>query len=86
MPDGLSKTVPIWCSVVNRALQLRGKREGKVLDGDIWDVALYLPGQIVSPSERAQIEDRLDGWAEDLEVRFTPSESDDRHQFYHCRS
>ena len=24
LPDALSKTVPIWCTVVNRALRLRG--------------------------------------------------------------
>lgn len=69
MPDGLSKTVPIWCAVVNRALSLRRSREeGSSPCDSSWDTALYLPGQIVSPSERAQIEDKLDGWAEDLEV------------------
>jgi tRNA A64-2'-O-ribosylphosphate transferase len=67
MPDGLSKTVPIWCCVVNRALKLRWQKTGVPVPED-WDTDAYLPGQIVSPSERAQIEDRIDGWAEDLEV------------------
>ncbi|EKC99210.1 hypothetical protein A1Q2_06410 [Trichosporon asahii var. asahii CBS 8904] len=59
MPDGLSKTVPIWCSVVNRAIALRR-------DLDDWDENIYLPA-IVSPSERSQIEAKLDDWAEKLE-------------------
>lgn len=67
MPDGLSKTVPIWCAVVNRALQLRREREGVAPLPD-WDTTLYVPAQIVSPSERSQIEARLDAWAHLLEV------------------
>jgi tRNA A64-2'-O-ribosylphosphate transferase len=69
MPDGLSKTVPIWCCVVNRALKLRRdhKADTKTAESDEWDTTLYLPA-IVSPSERSQIESRLDGWAASLEV------------------
>lgn len=63
MPDGLSKTVPIWCAVVNRAIALRFD-----VDDSSWDEDIYLPA-IVSPSERSQIDARLDGWAEKLEVR-----------------
>ncbi|GMK55216.1 hypothetical protein CspeluHIS016_0202720 [Cutaneotrichosporon spelunceum] len=70
MPDGLSKTVPIWCAVVNRALALRRAREG--LPEQEWDSALYVPAQIVSPSERAQIEARLDAWAHLLETSVLP--------------
>lgn len=62
MPDGLSKTVPIWCAVVNRAVAIR-----RDADMDGWDEDIYLPA-IVSPSERSQIEARLDEWAEKLEV------------------
>lgn len=64
MPDALSKTVPIWCTVINRAIALRRSD-----DGIDWDTELYLPPQIVSSSERAQIEARIDGWAVELEVR-----------------
>ncbi len=70
MPDGLSKTVPIWCAVVNRAIALRRAREGS--PGPEWDTALYVPAQIVSPSERAQIETRLDAWAHLLETSVLP--------------
>ncbi|CAK9781158.1 initiator tRNA phosphoribosyl transferase [Cutaneotrichosporon oleaginosum] len=70
MPDGLSKTVPIWCAVVNRAIALRRVREGSAEKE--WDTALYVPAQIVSPSERAQIEARLDAWADLLETSVLP--------------
>ena len=63
-PDALSKTVPIWCSVVNRAICLR-------YDGKQWSeeqLDLYVAASI-SKSERAQIQDRLQGWAVTLAVR-----------------
>ncbi|KAH6686348.1 initiator tRNA phosphoribosyl transferase [Plectosphaerella plurivora] len=47
MPDALSKTIPIWCAVLNRALfpsHTPGPRH-----------ALHTPPQVVSPSEHAQI-------------------------------
>ena len=63
IPDALSKTVPIWCAVINRAMVLRHpeKTEG-------WDTELYCPPGAVSEQERTQIEKRLDGWARDLVV------------------
>ncbi|WVQ77820.1 hypothetical protein IAR50_007511 [Cryptococcus sp. DSM 104548] len=66
MPDGLSKTVPIWCAVINMAMGLREKR------GDGWDTQIYLPPQIVPATERSQIEARLQGWAESLERSTLP--------------
>ena len=70
MPDALSKTVPVWCAVINLAIKLRrGKSSSsrKAVE-DEWDTALYLPPNIVSPSEKTQIESRLPAWAEALEV------------------
>lgn len=67
MPDGLSKTVPIWCAVVNRAIALRRAASAASAAAD-WDEEVYLPA-IVSPSERSQIQAKLDDWAEKLEVR-----------------
>ncbi|KAF2262086.1 hypothetical protein CC78DRAFT_618879 [Lojkania enalia] len=49
MPDALSKTIPIWCCVVNRAVF--GER-----------YELYTPPNAVSESERVQIESRVDGF------------------------
>ncbi|KAF1981421.1 tRNA a64-2'-O-ribosylphosphate transferase, partial [Aulographum hederae CBS 113979] len=57
MPDALSKTVPIWCAVMNR-----------VLYPDKSDAhGLHTPPQVVSRSEHAQIEARLDGFVRQLQ-------------------
>jgi tRNA A64-2'-O-ribosylphosphate transferase len=45
MPDALSKTVPIWCAVINRCVG-EGKR---------WTDS-HLPSQCVSPQEASSIE------------------------------
>lgn len=52
MPDALSKTIPIWCCVMNRALfpAQKGSHE------------LYTPPQAVSSSEHSQIENCIDGF------------------------
>ncbi|KAH8830426.1 initiator tRNA phosphoribosyl transferase [Flagelloscypha sp. PMI_526] len=63
MPDALSKTVPIWCSVVNRAILLRN---GKPMSDNCTDTELYTPLGVVSRSEHSQIEQLLDGWAQNL--------------------
>jgi tRNA A64-2'-O-ribosylphosphate transferase len=49
MPDALSKTIPIWCYVINCAVFDDQKH------------ALYTPPHAVSKSEHAQIENKLDG-------------------------
>lgn len=66
IPDALSKTVPIWCSVVNRAVARRHSEP----DRDSWDTALYTPPGVVSAQEHHQIELRIDAWAEALHVRY----------------
>ena len=67
IPDALSKTVPIWCTVINRAL-LRRYPELKTDKTCAWDVALYTPPAVVSLQEHHQIEQRLDSWAQELAV------------------
>jgi Rit1 N-terminal domain len=64
IPDALSKTVPIWCAVVNRAI---ARRFSGSLTSD-WDNALYTPPGAVSGQEHHQIEDHLDDWVEALVV------------------
>ncbi|KAJ6590029.1 initiator tRNA phosphoribosyl transferase [Mycena vulgaris] len=60
IPDALSKTVPIWCAVINRAvLQVYPGKVG-------WDTNLYTPPGAVSSQEHSQIEQRLDAWANAL--------------------
>ncbi|KAJ7650563.1 initiator tRNA phosphoribosyl transferase [Roridomyces roridus] len=61
IPDALSKTVPIWCAVINRAVK-EVYPQGK----DEWDTNLYTPPAAVSNQEHDQIDRRLDGWASAL--------------------
>lgn len=61
MPDALSKTVPIWCAIMNRALF------------DHHSSRLYTPSGVVGESEHAQIEARLDGFLEDAKVSTSAS-------------
>ncbi|CDO77522.1 hypothetical protein BN946_scf184912.g21 [Trametes cinnabarina] len=57
IPDALSKTVPVWCAVINRAVALLyPERED-------WDDELYCPPTSVSEQERVQIKARIEGWA-----------------------
>ncbi|CAL1714609.1 unnamed protein product [Somion occarium] len=60
MPDALSKTIPIWCSVINKAI-----RKLYTKDAD-WDTHFYCPPGVVSAQEQSQIETRLDDWATSL--------------------
>ncbi|OIW29601.1 initiator tRNA phosphoribosyl transferase [Coniochaeta ligniaria NRRL 30616] len=54
MPDALSKTLPVWCCVVNRVLwPERGEWHG-----------LFVPPAAVGESERSQIEERISGFVE----------------------
>jgi tRNA A64-2'-O-ribosylphosphate transferase len=58
MPDAFSKTVPIWCAVVNRVLFPEEKD---------WHRMQVPPGDLLSGSEVAQIEGRLVGFVEAFE-------------------
>ncbi|EFQ91065.1 hypothetical protein PTT_12201 [Pyrenophora teres f. teres 0-1] len=53
MPDALSKTIPIWCCVMNRAIFGEEKKQ---------ETSLFTPPQAVSKSEHAQMEKRIDGF------------------------
>lgn len=54
MPDALSKTIPIWCAVLNGAMFSNEQH--------ISSSKLRLPEHIVSPSEASQIEAQLRDW------------------------
>ena len=58
MPDALSKTIPIWCAVLNRLLFED--------DGDMQN--LQTPEWAVGASEHAQIEARLDDFVQGAKV------------------
>lgn len=63
LPDALSKTVPIWCAVLNRASHCR---HGSPAAAECASQQLRTPRDVVSPSEHAQIEERINGWVEAL--------------------
>lgn len=66
MPDAMSKTIPIWCAVVNRAaLKLNPELANA---GEGWNEALYTPPNIVSAQEKSQIEERMARWVDNLLV------------------
>jgi hypothetical protein len=62
LPDALSKTIPIWCAVINRAISLNG------YESDAWDSKLYTLPSIISSSEHAQIAVMIDGFARNMLV------------------
>jgi hypothetical protein len=53
MPDALSKSIPIWCCVINRTVFGGQSRH-----------ELFTPPQAVSESEHTQMEDRIDGFVQ----------------------
>lgn len=58
MPDALSKTVPIWCAVLNRAL----------FPSEPALHPVQFPPNFLTASEEAQIEQRIDGFVRSLKV------------------
>ncbi|KAF8603396.1 initiator tRNA phosphoribosyl transferase [Ceratobasidium sp. AG-I] len=56
-PDALSRTVPIWCAVINQALGFQDEYS-----------CLFTPPDAVSPSEHAQMEAKIAGWAKELKA------------------
>jgi tRNA A64-2'-O-ribosylphosphate transferase len=59
MPDALSKTVPIWCAVFNRALFPEATRFHRVQ---------FPPNNLLGASEESQIEGRIDRFVSLLKV------------------
>jgi tRNA A64-2'-O-ribosylphosphate transferase len=63
-PDALSKTVPIWCEVINRAISLQHLPA-------VGASHLRTPASSVSAQEHHQMEFKIDGWAKDLAASAT---------------
>ena len=61
MPDALSKTIPIWCAVINRLLFEEMHESHK----------LSTPRDVVGASEHAHIEALLDGFVDNVKVNKT---------------
>lgn len=62
LPDALSKTIPIWCAVINRVISK------SQCSASNWDSALHTLPSIISRSEHAQIEVLIDGFAQNMLV------------------
>jgi tRNA A64-2'-O-ribosylphosphate transferase len=62
IPDALSKTIPIWCCVVNRAV---AKHRGST-STEHWDLKFHSLPSVVSRSEHTQIEARIDVFVDKL--------------------
>ncbi|KAL4943397.1 hypothetical protein BDV06DRAFT_138026 [Aspergillus oleicola] len=58
MPDALSKTIPIWCAVFNRAL----------FPSETAYHSVELPPNYLGASEESQIEQRIDGFSLKLDL------------------
>lgn len=58
MPDALSKTIPIWCAVMNRL----------IFEDCAAMPELQVPSNVVSVSEYAQIAAKLDTFVNDAKV------------------
>ena len=72
LPDSFSRTIPMWCSAMNR-LVLRYRAElssrsggGGGGDGGDWDTRLHTPSPLVSPEEHAEMSDLVDSRVEAL--------------------
>ena len=59
LPDSFSRTIPIWCCVMNRMVQ-RYRRELNIKSSDDWDTKLYTPCSIVSPEEHADMSNLIE--------------------------
>jgi len=71
LPDSFSRTIPIWCCVMNRIILKYRKDLGLCKtdgdgdgDGDGWDTRLYTPASIVSTEEHLEISKLIDSRVE----------------------
>jgi len=66
LPDSFSRTIPVWCCVMNRIVQRYREEELLLCDENNthgydaadraqWDTSLYTPASIVSPEEYVEI-------------------------------
>ncbi|CBQ71960.1 related to RIT1-initiator tRNA phosphoribosyl-transferase [Sporisorium reilianum SRZ2] len=62
IPDALSKTIPVWCAVLNGASRRRYGCPAEDAEGFV----LETPQWMIPPSEHDQIESRIEGFVESL--------------------
>ncbi|BGP28754.1 tRNA A64-2'-O-ribosylphosphate transferase [Rhodotorula toruloides] len=69
-PDALSKTMPLWCATLNRTREiiLPPAPDNSSVSLEVWkeQARLYTSPQAVGRSEHAQIEAKVEKWANEL--------------------
>lgn len=72
-PDALSKTIPVWCAVLNATRSIIRKRQGLPVDSEEWEeqARLWTLPTAVSRSEHALMAAKIDEWAGALAVSTT---------------
>ena len=64
LPDSLSRTIPIWCAVINASVIHLAKQYDIELDANFWDddsqQFLFTPSEVISNEERLEILAKLD--------------------------
>lgn len=67
-PDSMSKTIPIWTCVLNRAISnYRNKMDTTTQESHNWDSSLHLP-LWVPDTEKSRIDTKLEKWVEQFET------------------
>ncbi|CAO3651889.1 unnamed protein product [Cunninghamella echinulata] len=70
IPDALSKTIPIWCCTINRAIlhyRRQYNQQQQQQQDDQWDDRFHSLPSAVFRSEHDQIESRIDGFVQKLQ-------------------
>jgi tRNA A64-2'-O-ribosylphosphate transferase len=64
-PDSFSRTIPIWCAVINESVVHLAKHHGIKLDADLWggdtQQFLFTPPEVISNEERREMLTKVDG-------------------------
>lgn len=68
IPDALSKTIPIWCCTINRAILNYRRQQSSSPSENNWDDQFHSLPSAVFRSEHDQIESRIDGFVKKLQV------------------
>ena len=70
LPDSLSRTIPIWCAVINLSVFHLAEQHSVELDAALWEGCsqkfLFTPAEVISDEERSEIGARLDGLVSDF--------------------
>ncbi|CAO3651410.1 unnamed protein product [Cunninghamella blakesleeana] len=67
IPDALSKTIPIWCCTINRAILNYLRQQKQQSSENHWDDRFHSLPSAVFRSEHDQIESRIDGFVKKLQ-------------------